>query len=299
MSGKPSPLTASAARAPPGISATGGERDSSARTGSAGISIRVLIASPRSPRRAAGRGRVRTGQAAVPVNGIREPGTSSRTPGWPPIPPGRLRSQPVRPGPGLGPGLSCGRAEGPSRPGRTPVGTPQRRSEPEGEAPIARHERGGAMSFNLAVILRESAQRDAGPAGGGVRRRPAQLPSARPGLGPGGGQPGRGRDRARRPDRAAAAQHPAVPDLLLRNPQGGRRRGAAQRPAQGTRDRLPPRGQRSHGPDHLGRGAGRGGQGRRGRRDRYDLRGRAPGRRAGSAAVRAAARRRGATASRW
>src|SRR5580704_9626605 len=84
MSVKPSPLTASAARAPPGMSATGGERGSSARTGSAGIPIRVLIASPRSPRRAAGRGRVRAGQAAVPVNGINEPGTSSRAAGLAP-----------------------------------------------------------------------------------------------------------------------------------------------------------------------------------------------------------------------
>src|SRR5271169_4518691 len=63
------------------MSATGGERGSSIRTGSAGISIRVLMASPRSPRRAAGRGRVRAGQAAVPVNVINEPGTSSRAAG--------------------------------------------------------------------------------------------------------------------------------------------------------------------------------------------------------------------------
>src|SRR5207342_3856050 len=53
MSGKPSPLTASAARAPPGISAADGERGPSFQTGPAGISIRVLIASPRTPRRAA------------------------------------------------------------------------------------------------------------------------------------------------------------------------------------------------------------------------------------------------------
>src|SRR5207248_10826231 len=38
-------------------------------------------------------------------------------------------------------------------------GTPQNRLEPEAEAPKAQHERGGAMSFNLAVILSESARR--------------------------------------------------------------------------------------------------------------------------------------------
>src|SRR5579859_7850702 len=53
MSGKPSPLTASAARAPAGVSAADGGRGPSVRTGGAGISNRVLIASPRSPRRAA------------------------------------------------------------------------------------------------------------------------------------------------------------------------------------------------------------------------------------------------------
>src|SRR5579859_7542062 len=53
MSGKPGPLTASAARAPPGVSAADGGRGPSVRTGAAGISNRVLIASPRSPRRAA------------------------------------------------------------------------------------------------------------------------------------------------------------------------------------------------------------------------------------------------------
>ena len=134
------------------------------------------------------------------------------------------------------------------------------------------------MSFNLAVILSESAHRAPDQPGGGIRRRPADLPPARPGVGPARGEPGRGRDQARRPGRAAAAEHPAVPDLLLRDPQGGRRRGPAQRPAPGPRDRLPPRGQRGAGPDHLGRRAGRGGQGRRGRRDRRDLRRRARGR---------------------
>src|SRR4029079_16392185 len=89
MSGKPGPLTTSAARAPPNIPAAGGGRDPSARTGSAGISIRVLMASPHHLDERHAEGKVRAGKAAPPVNGINEPGTSSQAAGLPPMPPGR------------------------------------------------------------------------------------------------------------------------------------------------------------------------------------------------------------------
>ena len=157
-------------------------------------------------------------------------------------------------------------------------------------------ERGGVMSFNLAVMLSETAH--AAPDrpvavfnSGRLSYRQLDQASDRvaANLAAAGIEPG---DRI-------ALQLPniaAVPDLLLRDPQGGRRRGPAQRPAPRPRDRLPPRRQRGHGPDHLGRRAGRGGQGRRGRRDRRNLRRRPRGRLARGAAVRAAARRRGATA---
>jgi len=77
-------------------------------------------------------------------------------------PPFRSGSQPVRPGPGLGPGVSClpwsrssrsggraarGRAEGPARPGRTPGGTSLNRSEP------------GVMSSAGTVIMPPGSRR--------------------------------------------------------------------------------------------------------------------------------------------
>ena len=83
------------------------------------------------------------------------------------------------------------------------------------------------MSFNLAVILSESAH--AAPDkpvavfdGGQLTYR--QLDQASDRL---AANLAIRRDRPRRPGRAAAAEHPAVPHLLLRDPQGGCRGGAA------------------------------------------------------------------------
>ena len=90
------------------------------------------------------------------------------------------------------------------------------------------------MSFNLATILRESAKatRTSRPccstaAGSATPSSTRVRPVRR--------RPARGRPRARRPDRAPAAEPAAVRDRLLRHPQGGLRRRADERPAQGAR----------------------------------------------------------------
>ena len=89
---------------------------------------------------------------------------------------------------------------------------------------------------------------------------------------------------ARRPDRAAAAEHPAVRHRLLRHPQGRLRRRADERAAQGPRGRASSSATRTPRRSSPGAGiGGRGGQGDRRGRGRAPLRrqhaGRSPRRR--------------------
>ena len=98
------------------------------------------------------------------------------------------------------------------------------------------------MSFNLAVMLRETASATPGSlaavfTGGQLTYGELDELSDRLAAGP-----GQGRARPRRRGGAAAAQYSPVPCRLLRAPQGWLRGRAAQRHAQGARGGIPARG---------------------------------------------------------
>src|SRR6185437_7804192 len=97
------------------------------------------------------------------------------------------------------------------------------------------------MNFNLAVILRETA--DASPGKAVAVYAGGQMTYGGTGrsVGPACGRPGGGRPAAGGRGGAAAAQHLAVPGRLFRDPQGRRRGRAAERAAQGAGGGVLPR----------------------------------------------------------
>ena len=94
------------------------------------------------------------------------------------------------------------------------------------------------------LAARTSNAPDATAPGGGLRRAPADLRATRRHGQSTGGRTAPPRAGPGRSHRALLSEHALLPDRLLRDSETWRRRRAAQRAAQATRDRVSPPGQR-------------------------------------------------------